>query len=239
MVGMDYGYPTLARLGGADAEQASDYFVLDDSELSYTLPAISPDGRTVAYDQAGQPWLYRQDQGTEPFDLTPYGLSNDPELRLYSPAWSSDGRRLVWLISDCREDGCQQSVGVFEFEAQTAQLLHPHWPAGMGGQPPAPIWSPDGRWLAFTAWAEEPGESGVWVLRVDGQQDEERHMATGRGRGSPEVVWSRDGGWLAIGDSAQGEGPKRFWLAEAGAWGLQSLDLPADAYLVAWVGQRP
>jgi Tol biopolymer transport system component len=108
----------------------------------------------------------------------------------------------------------------------------------MGGQPPAPIWSPDGQWLAFVAWAQEPGEAGLWVLRTGGQE-EEHHLATGRGRGSPEVVWSPDGAWLAAGDSAQGEGPKRFWLAETGTWELQALDLPADAFLVAWARPRP
>jgi Tol biopolymer transport system component len=177
--------------------------------------------------------------GPEPFDLAPYGLLNDPELRLYSPAWSPDGWRLVWLISDCREDGCQQSVGVFDLEAQAAQLLHPHWPAGMGGQPPAPVWSPDAQWLAAAVWAEDPTGSGIWVLRVDGGPEGEQHLATGLGRGSPEVVWSPDGAWLAIGDSAQGENPKRFYLAHAGTWELQPLDLPADATLVAWVSPRP
>jgi Tol biopolymer transport system component len=158
---------------------------------------------------------------------------------LTGPAWPPDGRRLVWLIADCREDGCQRSVGVFDLEARTARLLHPHRPAGMGGQPPAPIWRPDGQWLAVAVWAEDRAESGIWVLRVDGGQEDEHHPATGRGRGSPETVWSPDGGWLAIGDSAQGEGPKCFWLAEVGAWGLEPFDLPADATLVAWVSPRP
>jgi Tol biopolymer transport system component len=234
--GMDFGYPTLARLS-ADSGEASDYRVLEDGAHSYTLPALSPDGRTVAYEQARQPWVYRQDAGSEPFDLAPYGLTNDPKLHLYSPAWSPDGGRLVWRISDCRGDGCQSSVGVFDLEAETAQHFLPHRPAGMGGQPPAPTWSPDGQWLAFAAWAEEPADAGLWVVRVDGQEEE--HLATGRGRGSPEVVWSPDGGWLAIGDSAQGEDPKRFYLARAGAWELQPLDLPADGYLVAWVNPGP
>jgi hypothetical protein len=237
--GMDFGHATLARLDDVGAGQASDYRVLDDSRVSYTLPALSSDGRTVAYDLAGQPWLYGQETGPESFDLAPYGLPDDPELKLYSPAWSLDGRRLAWLVSDCRQEGgCQRSVGVFDLEPQTARLMHPHWPAGMGGQPPAPIWSPDGQWLAFAAWAETPDESGVWVLRVDGQGEDEHHLATGRGRGSPEVVWSPDGEWLAIGDSAQGEDPKRFYLAEVGTWTLHSLDLPAEAYLVAWVSPR-
>jgi Tol biopolymer transport system component len=237
--GMDFGYPTLARLGDAHREQASAYRVIEDAARSYALPALSPDGRAVAYDRAGQAWLYREDTDAEPLDRTAYSLAGGSEWRMVSPAWSPDGGRLAWVVNDCSAGPCQSNVGVFDLKGRTAQRLHPHRPAGMGGWPAAPIWSPDGRWLAFTAWAEEPAESGLWVVRVDGQGEEEHHLETGRGRGSPEAVWSPDGAWLAIGDSAQGEGPKRFYLADAGDWGLQPLDLPADATLVAWVSPRP
>jgi hypothetical protein len=226
--GPNFGLPTVTRVDG------SEYHLLDGGEVSYALPAPSPDGQTVAYDRAGQAWLRRQDAAPEPFDLTPYGLSSDPQLRLVSPAWAPEGRRLAWVMGGCRAGECEYSIGVFDLEAETVQFLHPYNPVGMGGQPPAPIWSPDGRWLAFTAIAMNSEDAGLWVARVGGQQQEEYRLATGRGRAIPNPVWSPDGRWLAFTGSGAG-GEARHWLAEVGTWGLRWLDLPPDAYIMDWV----
>lgn len=225
--GPNYGFPTIAPLDG------SDYRVLDESQVSYALPAPSPDGHTVAYDRAGQPWLYRPDVGSEPFDLTPYDLPSDSELRVVSPAWSPDGGRLAWIVGGCGQGGCQTTIGVFDLETQTAQLVHPHSPVGRGGQPPAAVWSPDGRWLAFNAWAESPDDAGLWVVRVDGQQGEEYRLDAVLTRADSNLIWSPDGRWLAFSSTPQGVG-SGFWLAEVGTWELHSLDLPPDALLVDW-----
>jgi len=226
--GPNYGFPTVVSLDG------SGYAVLDESQVSYALPAPSPDGQTVAYDRAGQAWLYRSDIGPEPLDLTLYGLSSDPDLRVVSPSWSPDGWRLAWVIGGCRAGECQTSIGVFDLEAQAVRFLHPYSPVGMGGQPPAPVWSPDGRWLAFTAVAMDREDAGLWVARVDGQQEEEYRLATGHGRAMPNPVWSPDGRWLAFtGIGAAGEAG--HWLAEVGVWELRLLDLPPDAYIMDWI----
>ena len=225
--GPNYGYPAVARLDG------SEYRVLDDEKVSFALPAPSPDGQTVAYDRASQAWLYRLDTGMEPFDLAPYGLSSDPQVRVVSPAWSPDGQRLAWIIGDCRQGECQYSVGVFDLTAPTLQLLHPYTPVGIGGQPPAPAWSPDGRWLAFGTWASDPEDMGLWVARADGQGEEEIHLDASLSRGDPHPVWSPDGRWLAFNSTPQGVG-SGTWLAEVGTWELHPLDLPPDARIVSW-----
>jgi hypothetical protein len=223
-----YGFPTMVQLDG------SDYRVLDDAdnEASFALPAPSPDGETVAYDRAGQAWLYRRDAGPASFDLTRYGMASDPQLRVVSPAWSPDGRRIAWVIGDCRSGGCLYSVGVFDLELGTALSLHPYTPIGMGGQPPAPAWSPDGRWLAFTARAASPDDAGLWVISVTGDQEEYRLDAASRADHNP--VWSPDGRWLAFSGTPQGVGPG-LWLAEAETWSVHAPELPPDAYPVAWV----
>jgi Tol biopolymer transport system component len=227
--GPSFGFLTMVRLDG------SDYRVLDNSQASYARPAPSPDGQTVAYDLAGQPWLYRQDTGPEPFDLTLYGLSSDPQLRVVNPAWSPDGQRMAWVIGDCRRGECVYSIGVFDLEMEMARLLHPYTPVGMGGQPPAPAWSPDGRWLAFTAWAVDPNDGGLWVVRADGQG--EKHHLDAASRVDHNPIWSPDGNWLAFSSTPQGAG-QGLWLAEVETWTLHSADLLPDAYPVDWVSPR-
>jgi hypothetical protein len=225
--GPNYGFPTVAQLDG------SGYRVLDENQWSAALPAPSPDGRTVAYDRAGQPWLYRMDTGPKPFefDLTPYNPQSDARLSIVSPAWSPDGTRMAWVIGGnfAALGGWRIGTGVFDVKTRTALLLHSYEPMGQGGWPPAPAWSPDGRWLVFTTWAQDNEESGVWVVRVDGLQEEEFHVGA-----CSTPVWSPDGRWIACTSYPQGLGAG-VWLIEASTWVLHLLDLPSDAYLVDWI----
>ena len=222
------GFPTVVQLDG------SGYKVLDENQGAYALPAPSPDGETVGYDRAGQPWLYRPGTGPEPFDLAVYGLTSDSAVSFVSPAWSPDGRQLAWIIGGCGQFECQSDIGVFDLEAQTVQFVHPYSPVGRGGQPPAPSWSPDGRWLAFSALAMDADDAGLWVVRTDWQQEEKYRLDAGLGRADPHPIWSPDGQWLAFSSTPQGVG-SGLWLAEVGTWALYSLDLPPDAQLVNWV----
>jgi Tol biopolymer transport system component len=107
-------------------------------------------------------------------------------------------------------------------------VLHPYEPQGVGW-PSAPVWSPDGRWLAIGDGSRSES-AGLWVVSVDGQ-GEEHHLGLG---GNP--VWSPDGRWLAY-QGVLENGATAFVVAEVETWEPQMLDLPPDRYggLVDWI----
>jgi Tol biopolymer transport system component len=215
------------------------YRVLDDQNHTGGPPAPSPDGQTVAYGSGSAGWLYDWETGPEAFDPVDSGLAGYADVRIGSPAWSPDGGKLAWVVGGrSTADGSNQmGVAVFDLEARTARVLHAYEPVGGDGWPAAPVWSPDGRWLAFVAWARNSEEAGVWVVRADGQQDEEGREEEGAHHlGGAYPVWSPDGRWLVFGRTL-GDGEVRSWLAWEGTWTLHRIDLPADAYVVDWVGQ--
>jgi dipeptidyl aminopeptidase/acylaminoacyl peptidase len=105
-------------------------------------PALSPDGRMVAYVKDGQ--IYRSlvrpatardsmDAGLKPF-VKAWGTQRNPR-------WSPDGSRLAFVSFRTNHS----FIGVLDVKARTVTFMAP----GVDFDD-APVWSPDGTQIAFT-----------------------------------------------------------------------------------------
>jgi serine/threonine protein kinase len=188
--------------------------VTTDSGLS-TYPAISPDGKWVAYasDRSGAGnldiWI-QQIGGGEPIRLT-----QDPSDD-YDPAFSPDGTRIVFRSE--RDHGGIYLVSMTGGEAQLFAR------GGFG-----PRFSPDGKWIAY--WTGSPGSgfvpgsSQIYLKALSGGAPQPFH---------PEFsanfwpIWSPDGKQvLFVGVRKEpGEGNRKGedWWIEAVDWWIAAVD---------------
>ena len=203
--------------------------VLDPENRFYTRPTLSPDGRTIAY---GNRRLVQLNGRVENFDPTTFaGSPGTTSMSLGSPAWSPDGTKLAWYIAGgIGADGRHAAaVAVFDLKAETAVILHPYKNLGRDGWFAAPVWSPDGRWLAFNAEAEDFSQNGVWVAAADGSEE---HFLGGLG--GNQLVWSPDGRYLVYAAWNLPDQQNIVLMAETETWTAVPLDLSSDAVTVHW-----
>ncbi|MFF6782997.1 amidohydrolase family protein [Streptomyces sp. NPDC012510] len=144
------------------------------------LPALSPDGRSVAFAALNSLWLGGTSGGRPPKRLR----KSPPTRYLLAPSWAPDGRSLVY--ADDR-DGL---LGVYRHDLATGDETA----LATGGRV-MPALSPDGRRLAALDL------TGQLVVR-DLDSGEERVLAAPLGGGGlpGRPSWSPDGRYLALCD---------------------------------------
>ena len=104
-----------------------------------------------------------------------------------------------------------------------------------------PVWSPDGRWIAYITWNDSVG-GDIWRVRSDGSGNPER--LTTASRFYDRLMWSADGSRLV---AVQGSKMFRMRTLEdfggnSGAAELQYVWLPAsggETTQIAWLGSGP
>ena len=134
-------------------------------------PAVSPDGRWIAYYRVVQGqrdiWVVSAD-GVSPLPFTTHAASD------IQPGWSPDGSKLAFTSE---RDGL---FHIWVGAIANGRPAGPPWQLTRGPtREMAPEWSPDGAWIAYTA--EPTASSGdVWVTRSDGSGTP-RRVTTGAG----------------------------------------------------------
>ena len=217
--------PTTGYLSLVSAD-GSNYRVVE-NQSSNAHPSPQPNGQMIAYDLGDTAWLYHLNvDEVELFDVSLYGLNIHKGMKIGSPSWSPDGKMLAWWVGGVFSPPIDGSVAlaVFDLEAMSVSLLHPYTPIGMGGWFPAPIWSPDGKWLAI-ATLSEAYKSDLWVCRADGW--EEHRLGFGA-----NPVWHPHSGSLAFTSISENV---IKWV-EVGDWKLRTIDLPPGSVPVGWHG---
>jgi Tol biopolymer transport system component len=213
------GYLATAKTDGTN------YIAIDDQVGSISPPALSPDGQSIAYDQAGQPWVFNYRGGNVP--IMPRSFQ-EKYRNAADPAWSPDGRKLAWqLFGDQAGTDGWSAVAVLNLDTLQVTLLHRYTVLGgsdIGAYHLA--WSPDGAWLAVVDQAEftADGKVSLWVMRPDGS--EEHHFGSG-----DRPIWSPDSSMLAYLSGTA------VFAVKASDWNPFPITLPGGSVVLEWVKQ--
>jgi Tol biopolymer transport system component/DNA-binding winged helix-turn-helix (wHTH) protein len=176
-----------------------------------TTPALSPDGRQVAFasDRTGALEIYvlALTPGAREVAVTGDGGQN------IQPAWSPDG---AWIAFHSRK---RRGVWVVPSTGGAARQV-----VDFGSRP---AWSPDGTRIAFTSDAGGmAAQSVIGIVRADGSERVELTRIGSPPGGHREPAWSRDGRTIAFA-VASGRWSQEIWTVPAAGGAPRRIAAPA------------
>jgi TolB protein len=194
---------------------AEPFVRLTNGEWEDATPALSPDGRQVAFasNRAGHWDIYLLDL----LSGETRQLTETPEYDA-APSWSPDGHYLAY--ETYREDNLEIALLAVD-GSNPAIVLSVHPAADF-----SPSWSPGGRQIAFIS--TRSGENEVWLADLD-ETEQERFTNLSRNPRSQEThpLWSPDGNALVWAATENGLHNLFLWRDGEGAHYLSSGDWPA------------
>jgi hypothetical protein len=166
--GPNWGRPALIDIVSGELTLIDAPFQL----LMRSIPAASGTG-DVAFDTVGRSaddrdfnWIYQPGTGTTTFEAGDF-VNAIENAGYVSPAWSVDGRFLVWLAFTGNN---VNHLAVFDLESGSVANLPSYQGIGFGGPYPNPVIGPDSNWIALRQLTTHPDLWGLWLYTQDGQE---------------------------------------------------------------------
>lgn len=167
--------------------------LLTDSPADEAEAAWSPDGTHIAYIERS-PGYFSGRLVVAPFDSISGRLEGEPKIlytaqedrgggwSLQRPVWSPSGRSLAIVL---------QTTGWNKIDLIPASGGEPHAVTTGESEDGNPVFSRDGKFLAFVSNREHPEERHIWIASADGSHLRELSRVSQGVDGDP--AWSPDG----------------------------------------------
>jgi Tol biopolymer transport system component/tRNA A-37 threonylcarbamoyl transferase component Bud32 len=178
------------------------------------FPTISREGSTLAFTRGGGDVdIWKFEPGGGPVSILSSTTTDiDPQL-------SPDGTMAAFVTT---RSGRGAEIWVAALDGTRAMRLTQPTGRGQG----SPRWSPDGRWIAFDAQAED-GNYDIYVVDAAGGQP--RRLTT-HPAFEHFASWSRDGKWIYFRSSRSGR--SEIWRMPAG--GGDAVQMTTTGGAAAW-----
>ncbi|MBI3848915.1 MAG: PD40 domain-containing protein [Verrucomicrobia bacterium] len=205
---------------------------VNSKEFAYGFNA-SPDGTQIVYHKSYQIYIAKAD-GSDAIKVETGQPFN------FAPQWSPDGQRLMFVAGEhynchphvVRRDG-RLLHKLADRQGYRGVVTFLDVPDFHGGSSDVPIWSPDGKWIYYSAQVKDSVE--LMRVSLDRKIEQLTQTSTGHLNYHPKV--SSDGKWLVFGSNRSGT--RQLYVMNAAGGAVWPITGARPGWGSMWANWRP